>query len=96
MASTGRDLGDADDGGDRIVHGEGEGRSEQYGDKGIEHRGGGGSAAAHSHDDITSWRDGRHSLLNNTAGERWNDAIQLERECGHVASRIKPGGIDGT
>ena len=91
----GGDLWDADDGRDSIVHGAGEGRSEQHRDEGIEYRGGGSSTATDGHDDVTAWRDGRHSVLNNAAGEWWNDAIQLERECGHVASRIKSGGIDG-
>ena len=65
------------------------------GTKALSIDGGGGSTATHSHDDITAWRDGRHGILNNAAGERWNDAIQLECECGDVASRVKSGDING-
>ena len=95
-ASTGVISGDADRCGDGIVHGAGEGRSEQHGDEGIEYRGGGSSTATHGHDDVTARRDGRHSVFNDTAGEWWNDALQLECERGHAASRIKFGGIDGS
>ena len=91
----GSDLGNADDGGDSIVHGASEGRSEQHRDEGIEHRGGSGSTATHGHDGVTAWRYGRHSVLNNVAGEWWNDAVQLERECRNAASRVESGGIDG-
>ena len=95
MAIDGSDLRDADHRGDRIVHGAGDRRSEQHRDEGVEYRGGSGRTATDGHDDVAAWRDGRHSVLNNAAGEWWNHALHLERECGHVASRIEPGGIDG-
>ena len=40
-------------------------------------------------------RHGRHGVLNHAAGEWWNYAVQLECECGNIASGIEPGGIDG-
>ena len=36
-----------------------------------------GSTATNSHDDVTAWRDDRHSILNNTAGEWWYHPIYL-------------------
>ena len=91
----GRDLWDADDSGDGVVHGAGERRSEQHRDEGLEHRGGSGATATDGHDHVAAWRHGRHGVLNNAAGEWRNDAVQLERERGNVASRIESGGIDG-
>ena len=96
----GSDLGDADGGRNSIVHGAGDRRSEQHRDEGIEYRGSSGSTATDSHDDVIAWRDGRHSVLNDAAGEWRNDAIQLECECGNVASRVNlvasTGVISGT
>ena len=48
-----------------------------------------------SHHDVVAWRNGRHGVLNHAAGEWRNYALQLECECGNIASRIEPGGIDG-
>ena len=91
----GRDLGDADHSGDRVVYCAGERRRKQHRDEGTEYRIGSGRTAADGHEHVVAWRDGGHGVLNNTAGQRWNYALHLECECGHVASGIELGGIDG-
>ena len=92
-------FGNADHGGDHIIHGAGDRRSEQHRDQGTEHRGGSGTTAANG-DDVFTKRDGRHSLLCGAAGEWWNDAIQWSVSAGTLPAGLSlvaaTGVISGT